>query len=140
MFYLSILASVGICLIAPLFIRIVYGEAYLPSVSPLRVIVWYTAFSYLGVARNAWVVCENKQKYLKYIYLGSALINVGMNLLLIPIWGTVGAAVASLLTQFSTIFIFPLFFRELRPNVRLMMEGILLKGVFNRDEEKNDLA
>lgn len=137
-FYLSILASAGICLIAPLFIRIVYGEAYAPSAALLRVIVWYTAFSHLGVARNVWVVCEKKQKYLKYLYFGSALTNVGLNLLLIPMLGAVGAAVASLLTQFSTVFVFPLLFRELRPNVRLMMEGILLRGVFDRKKEGDD--
>ena len=65
-FYLSMAASVGIALIAPIFIRIVYGTEYLPAVNPLRVVVWYVAFSYLGVARDIWIVCERKQKYLKY--------------------------------------------------------------------------
>lgn len=139
-FYVSIFASAIICLIGPVFIRIVYGETYLPAVSSLRVIVWYVAFSYLGVARDAWIVCERKQKYLKYIYLCAAIVNIVINALLIPIWGAVGAAVASLLTQFSTVFVFPLLFRELRPNVRLMMEGILLRGVFDRKKEGDDYS
>ncbi len=46
------------------------------SVMPLRIITWYTAFSYLGVARNAWIVCENKQKYLKWVYGAAAVSNV----------------------------------------------------------------
>ena len=128
-FYSSVLMSVVIFLIAPVFISLVYGEAYLPSVDILRVAVWYVAFSYLGVARDAWIVCEKKQKYLKYIYLGSAVLNVAVNAVLIPFFGAVGAAFASLLTQMSTIFIFPLFFKELRPNVRLMRDAILLRGV-----------
>ena len=68
----------------------------------MQVITWYTAFSYLGVARGAWVVCEGKQKYLTPLYIGSALVNVALNFLLIPCWGATGAAVASLLTQIST--------------------------------------
>ena len=128
-FYVCIFASAFICLIGPPFIRIVYGEEYLPAVGPLRVIVWYVAFSYLGVARDAWIVCEKKQKYLKYIYMGAAVLNVAVNALLIPIWGSIGAATASLLTQFSTVFVFPLFFKELRPNVRMMWDAILLRGV-----------
>lgn len=129
-FYISILASAIICVIAPVFIRVIYGEAYLPAVGPLRIVVWYVAFSYLGVARNAWIVCERKQKYLKYIYLSSALINVVLNLLLIPLIGTLGAALASLLTQIATIFGVPAIIRPLRPNTKMMLDAILLRDVF----------
>lgn len=128
-FYFSVFMSAVVFFIAPLFIEVVYGDAFLPSVGCLRVAVWYVAFSYLGVARNVWVVCEKKQKYLKYIYLGSAVLNVAVNAALIPFFGAVGAAAASLLTQISTVFIFPLMFKELRPNVRLMVDAILLRGV-----------
>ena len=135
-FYVSTLMSVFVFIISPLFVRIVYGEEYLPSVSPLKVAVWYVAFSYLGVARNVWVVCEKKQKYLKYIYIGSALLNVVVNAALIPFLGAVGAALASLLTQISTIFIFPMFFKELRPNVKLIVDAVLLRGVLPQKKEK----
>lgn len=135
-FYFSVLMSVLIFLIAPVFIYIVYGKEYMPSVNILRVAVWYVAFSYLGVARNVWIVCEKKQKYLKYIYLGSAVLNIVVNAVLIPFFGAVGAAVASLLTQISTIFIFPLFFKELHPNVCLMRDAILLRGVFPKRGSK----
>ena len=128
-FYTSVIASLGIYVIAPLFIRYLYGEQYLASVAPLRIIVWYVAFSYLGVARNVWVVCEKKQKYLKYLYLGSALCNVILNFLLIPKFGANGAAVASVLTQISTIFVTPLFIKDFHPNVRMMVDAILLKDV-----------
>ena len=70
-------------------------EKYLAAVMPLRIVVWYTAFSYLGVARNAWMVCENQQKYLKYLYISAAALNVVLNLAPIPLWGASGAAAAS---------------------------------------------
>jgi O-antigen/teichoic acid export membrane protein len=136
-FYLSLAASALICVIAPLFVELIYGSAYLPSVSPLRIVVWYVAFSYLGVARDAWIVCERKQKYLKYLYLGSAILNVALNYLLIPAWNVNGAALASLLTQMSTIFLFPLMFRDLRPNVKLIWDAILLRGVLPGKKNKN---
>ena len=135
-FYFSLFASAAICLIAPLFIRIVYGEDYLPAVGSLRIVVWFVAFSYLGVARNVWVVCEKKQKYLKYLYLGSAVSNVILNLVLIPVLGEKGAALASLLTQISTVFVFPSFIKEMRPNVKMMAEAILLKDVLPEKKKK----
>lgn len=136
-FYVSLAASVVICLIAPLFVRIVYGESYLPSVTPLRIVVWYVAFSYLGVARDVWTVCERKQRYLKFLYFGSAALNVVLNLALIPFLGSAGAAIASLFTQISTVFLVPLVFRELRPNVRMMMDAVLLKGVLPNKKSKS---
>lgn len=134
-FYLSVLASVGISIIAPLFISIVYGKAYLPAVTPLRIVVWYVAFSYLGVARDIWIICERKQKYLKYIYIGSAGANVLLNLIFIPLLGASGAAIASLLTQISTIFVFPLFFKDFRPNVKIVLDAIRLKGLLKREKQ-----
>jgi O-antigen/teichoic acid export membrane protein len=128
-FYLCVLASGVICLLAEPIIRILYGESYLGAVAPLRIVVWYTAFSYLGVARNTWMVCENRQKYLKYLYLAAAAVNVILNLLLIPAFGGAGAAAASLVTQTVTILVMPALIRPLRPNARMMLQAIALKGV-----------
>ena len=126
-FYLAVFASGAICALAFWIIYILYGEAFLPAVTPLRIITWYTAFSFLGMARNAWVVCEEKQKYIKYIYLAAALTNILLNLLLIPPYGAAGAALASLLTQIVTVFVIPLLIKPLRRNSVLMMEAILLR-------------
>ena len=133
-FYVSVAVSLVTTGFAPLIVRILYGKSYLPAVQPLRVITWYTAFSYLGVARNAWMVSENKQKYLTPIYIGAALVNVCGNLLLIPLWGATGAAAASLLTQIATIFVFPYWIKDLRPNAKLMTDALLLRGVWKNKE------
>ena len=127
--YISFAISLLFCLIAPVFIGIVYGDDYLPAVQPLRIVVWYVAFSYLGVARDIWIVCERKQKYIKYIYISSAMINVLLNSFLIPVWGMSGAAIASLVTQFSTIFLVPMFIKPLRENTRMIISAMLLQDI-----------
>ncbi len=129
-FYVSCAVSLAICFLASPIIHILYKHAYDGAIGPLRIVVWYTAFSYLGVARNIWIVCENKQKYLTGLYALAALVNVVMNALMIPRWGGTGAAMASLITQISTTMIIPLFIKELRPNTRLLADAILLKDVF----------
>lgn len=128
-FYMSVLASSLISVLATFIVKVLYGDAYISAADPLRIITWYTAFSYLGVARNAWMVCYNCQFYLKYLYIGAALTNVVLNIWLIPIWGASGAALASLITQISTILVFPAMIKALRPNVKLMIEAICLKYV-----------
>nr|MBQ8244945.1 flippase [Oscillospiraceae bacterium] len=127
--YMAAAVSLVISLYAQPIVQMLYGQAYFPAVRPLRIVVWYTAFSYLGVARNAWIVSMNCQRYLKYLYCGAAIINVALNWLLIPQWGPSGAAAASLVTQISTVALLPLVIPPLRPNARLMLEALLLRDV-----------
>ena len=133
-FYISVFVALVFQLAGGLIIELLYGKEYLPAVVPLKIVTWYVAFSYLGVARNAWIVCENKQKYLKYMYLGAAGINVILNLILIPPYSTAGAALASLITQIFTSLILPFLIPGMRPNCKLMIEGILLRNTFGRAE------
>ena len=128
-FYVSGFVSLAFLLFGGIAVRILYGEAYMPAAMPLKIVTWYTAFSYLGVARNAWIVSEGKQKYLKYMYVSAALLNVGLNLVFIPLWGTAGAAFASLITQIATSILFPICIKEMRPNAKLMIDAVLLKNI-----------
>ena len=131
-FYISIAVSVMFTLLGGKIIQIMYGEAYMPAIRPLRIITWYTAFSYLGVARNAWVVCKNKQKYLIYIYVCAAISNIVLNLILIPMWGVEGAAVASVVAQIITTIVAPFFIKSLKENSIMMVEAICLKGIYEK--------
>lgn len=126
-FYVSVGVSFMFLLLGDFVIEILYGNAFLPSVDVLKVVTWYTAFSFLGVARNAWIVSEGKQKYLKYMYGCAAILNVILNFLFIPVLGSVGAALASLVTQIFTSILLPMCFKGMRPNAKLMLEAIMLK-------------
>ncbi|MBE6557714.1 MAG: flippase [Ruminococcaceae bacterium] len=128
-FYLSFLVSFVFLIFGDIVIMVLYGKDYMIASNPLKIITWYTAFSYLGVARNAWIVCKNHQKYLKYLYLSAAVINVILNFIMIPLWGISGAALASLITQIMTSIIFPLFIKALRPNAILMLEAITFRKI-----------
>lgn len=127
--YISVFVGIIFSIFANLIIHFLYGDVYLEAAQPLRILVWFTIFSYLGIARNAWIVCENKQKYLKYMYCSAAIINAFLNYLFIPLWGASGAAIASLVTQICTSMILPTLIPEMRSNVKLMIEAFLLKNI-----------
>lgn len=122
--YLSLLQSVFITVFAGLIIRILYGVDYAPSVSALRLIVWYTTFSYVGSVRNIWILAESKQKYLWVINLTGAAANVVLNYFLIPVMGILGAALASLITQIFTNVIIGFIIKPIRYNNRLMIKAL----------------
>lgn len=121
--WISIVVSTLFCILAKYIILILYGNKYLNAVSPLRIITWYTCFSYIGVARNIWSVCEEKQKYEKIYALSGAITNIVLNFILIPFWGINGAALASLITQLVTNLVVPYLIKETRENAILVIRG-----------------
>ena len=123
-FWFSACASVVIMILSKFIIVTLYGEAYLPSAGCLRISTWINTFAYLGVARGAWMVSENNQKYQKYILGMGAAVNLVLNYLWIPKAGIIGAAAATLLTQMVTSMIGPLFFRRTRENTLFILKGM----------------
>lgn len=122
--YLSLIQSVVLTLLAPIAIFVLYGPDYSASSDVLRLVVWYTTFSYLGPVRNIWILAENKQKYLWIINLSGAVVNVILNLIMIPIMGVMGAAIASLVTQVFTNVIIGYIIKPIRYNNRLMFKSL----------------
>ncbi len=77
--------------------RTIIGRDFLGGLYIVPVILLAYIFHGMYVNFNAGIYIEEKTKYLPFITGGGALINVVSNLLLIPIWGILGAA-------FSTLF------------------------------------
>ena len=121
------------CLIISVFsktiVLLLYGSKYLEAAKVLPVVVWYSTFSYFGSINNIYLVAENKTKYSQYITLSGAIINIVLNLLLIPKFKIIGAAVASLLTQFLINFALLYLVPSLREAFRLLIRGITLKNI-----------
>ena len=121
--FLSLIQCVIISVFAKYIIRILYGAAYLQASAILRIVVWYTAFAYLGSVRNIWLLAENKQKYLLFINLSGAIANVIMNAILIPISGAAGAAIASLITQIFANIIISIIFKPIQGVNQYLLAG-----------------
>jgi len=128
-FYLSLVQCVGICVLAKPIILILYGNQYLNAVPALRLVVWYTSFSFLGTVRNIWILAEGKQSVLWKINMVGAMANVVLNYFMIPHWGIHGAAIASVFTQFFTNVIIGEIIVQIRPCNRLLYSGIHPKRI-----------
>lgn len=120
---MSMAQSVGMALLAKPLVWLMYGPEYAGSARILAVAVWYITFGYYGSVRNIWILAEEKQKYLTGINIAGALANVILNFCLIPILGAIGAAVASLVTQFFTNVIIGFIFKPIRRNNYLMVKS-----------------
>ena len=131
-FWICFAMSLLTTLLSPYIISIVYGNAYMPAVPVLRLLIWFVPMSQLGTARSIWIVSEEKNKYPKKYAAWGVLINITLNALMIPKWGIIGATVATLITEFVTLLITPLFYKETRIHSRYIIEAI----TFNYKEKK----
>lgn len=128
-FWACIAYGLFITVFAKQIILIFYGQKYLGAVNSLSLIVWYTSFSYFGAINNVFMVAEDKIKWVQVTTLVGAICNVILNFNLIPLWGIVGAALASLLTQFLANFILMAVIPDLRKGFGIMVRGIALQEV-----------
>jgi PST family polysaccharide transporter len=98
---LSICVAVPMTFLSTPIISILFGSTYEEAGAVLAIHIWTAVFVFLGVASNRWFIIENRQMLsLQRTALG-AMINIILNLLLIPRYGVLGAAWATVISQFS---------------------------------------
>ena len=126
-FWISMAISAVLALSAPWIIPLLFGNEYVDSVLIVQVMIWAMPFSFLGMARSVWIVAEDKNKYVKYYLFVGVVVNIVLNILLIPNIGILGAAISTLTTELVTCLAAPLFFRGTRAHPMIVIEAILYK-------------
>lgn len=123
-FYFCLLVCLFIFIFSDWIVELVYGIEYISASISFKILSFANIFSLLGVARTILLVCQNKMSYLKnFTFLGS-LTNLILNMILIPIYGISGAAIATFFTQLSVFTVFPLLYKETRKDVGLFFESL----------------
>ena len=101
--YLLIVAfpiAIGIALLAPDIILTVYTDEYKNSILPLQILIVSLIFSYVSFPLSSFLNACNRQVTQTYIIGTVTLINIILNLILIPKFGATGAAFAALIGNF----------------------------------------
>lgn len=122
--YMALAVCLATTALAGPMIGLTYGAAYAPAIPLLRIAVWNTVFSYLGIVRNIWILAEGKQRWLWLVNLTGAVTGVALNALLIPVMGAAGAALASVATQLAMNVGTGFFIEALRPGNRLLLRAL----------------
>lgn len=127
--WIGIGASVCITLLSKPIILLVYGNEFMESINVLIILIWSRIFSLIGTTRAIWLTVEDLGRFqVSFVALG-AIVNIGLNLILIPRYGAIGAAIATLLAEVISTFIALLFFKKTRPLFKLIIDAFLFKDV-----------
>jgi PST family polysaccharide transporter len=111
---LWLLVAVPVSILSPYLVSILYGKSYAASAPILSIYVWAQFGSNFGMARSAYLAVEGKLHYSLYLSVIGAFMNIGINSILIPRFGAIGATTATLITYFFVIVLVNFYFRELR--------------------------
>lgn len=100
--YMTMIAipiGVGTTLLANEIILLVFGPAYTNSVIALQVLVWSAVFIFMSGAFARLLEVSNKQLVLTKISAVLVVINIFLNIILIPNLGYVGASLVTVITE-----------------------------------------
>lgn len=82
-----------------------YGPRYAAAAEVLSIHTWAGVLVSLGVCGGIWITNEGVLKYSMYQTVAGAAVNIILNLVLIPRFGIIGAAVASCAGQFASVML-----------------------------------
>lgn len=86
-------------------INLLFGQSYIAAGSILAIHVWACIFVFMGIASSPWFVAEGLTHFSLRRTLAGAIINIVLNFLMIPKYGGVGAAIATVISQAVASFL-----------------------------------
>ena len=125
MAWLAVAIALPTTFLAAWVIRVLYGDAFLPAAGVLSIHIWAGVPVFLGVASSQYLITENYTRISFYRTLIGVIVNVVLNIILIPKYGINGAASTTLISYFVATFSMGLIAKTKRQTV-LMLKSFLL--------------
>lgn len=125
----ALVVAVFTTLISSQLIELVFGSRYSGAGPILSVHVWTSIFVFWGVLGETWYLNEGLTRLTLYRTASAALANVAMNFVLIPRYGGVGAAVATLVAQAWSAWLSNLVWARTRPLFFIQVRSLTFRGL-----------
>ena len=132
MTWLSIGVALMITFLSTSIVELLYGKEFTTSGTVLMIHIWTSLFVAQGVASTNWILAENLQIINLQRTIICAIINISLNLWLIPIHGEVGAAFSTLLSYSFAGFFFDLINKKTRKIFFMKVSSLNLLAIYKR--------
>ena len=100
----AVIIAVPVTFFSDAIVKILLGKEYLASAPVLTIYIWAGVPTFLGVASSQYLINENLTKLSFYRTLIGMIVNIILNFILIPIYGIVGSAIATLISYSLATF------------------------------------
>jgi len=131
MVWISLSVALFMTFASPIIYHIVYTPEFWDGAHVLTVHVWAGIFVFLGSASGQYLIAEGYTK-LSMLRTGmGAMVNIVLNVLWIPKYGIMGAALATLIAYFTATF-FILLIPKTRQQGIMMLKSLFLVTAFQK--------
>jgi PST family polysaccharide transporter len=130
--FLDSLAAVGYLIaipsviLAPFVVGLLYGPEYAETSEVLSIHIWALIFIGLGFGLRRWLAVEDLTIYSLWTAISGAIVNVGLNFLMVPRFGMMGAAWSMVISSAVSGYFICLIIPRLRPLFRQLTLALLL--------------
>lgn len=134
-FYLCLFLCVSCSLFSPYIIKVVYGSAFYEAAQIFSLHCISIVFIGFLTSSSKELIAKDKYKFIFYRDISGLISNVILNIILIPAYGPLGAAVSTLISYFIASVLSNLFFSETKKVLILMLKSPLI--IFRTNDIKN---
>jgi len=106
-------------------IEILYGAAYSKAGSLLAILIWSLLFTNLGGAREVFLLSKNWTRTYLGCMMAGGVVNIGLNYLLIPVYGAMGAVIATCFSYWLAVHGICFIIKPLRKTGWMMTRAII---------------
>jgi len=94
-------------------VNIVYGLDFIPAVLALQILIVMVSLSYVYVPFFTVLIVSNNQRKILVLSFVGAIINIILNIILIPLYSLYGASLATLITYLVILILAIIFYRKI---------------------------
>jgi PST family polysaccharide transporter len=127
---LAYVVAIPVTLLSTPIVILLYGNNYVEAGAILNIHIWAGLFVSLGVARETWITTEGLMKFSAATAAVGAVVNIVLNYFLIPYYGGLGAAIATVISQIVSAYAVGAFYPPTRKIFLHQTKAILLLGLF----------
>ena len=101
----SVLVAIPMSVFSASLAGLIFGPSYTESGTILAIHAWSIVFVFLSAGMTPWIINERLAKLALYQTSLGAVVNISLNLYLIPRHGAVGAAISAVCAQCASIWL-----------------------------------
>jgi O-antigen/teichoic acid export membrane protein len=130
LYFIGLILAVFSTIFAAPIVKTVFGSAYLASIPVLQVHIWSTIAVFLGIASGQWLLAEGLQFISLLRTALGLLVNLMLNLVLIPNYGALGAAIATTVSYSVAVFAGVMLAHQTRPAFKMLLRTLFLHRIW----------
>lgn len=106
-------------------IKVLYGDAYTASAAVLSLHIWAGIFVFMRAAYSKWLIAEELYSFSLVSHGTGAILNVVLNFALIPRYGAIGAAAATVISYAAASYGSLFLHSKTRPAALMMTRALV---------------